>query len=150
MQPIEIQTRDALAITRMPVATFRMMMDNGNYKIAPPADATRRIWEIDDLVALWYCRTLLLGGMGQPMAGQWAALLAEAIQREPKAKTYYAYVWENPDGVRGHGTISSSPPAEAPDARILQDIPIAKLRRDIRAAVNAFYERRDAQRARKH
>jgi hypothetical protein len=141
MQHAGIETADALRIAAISHHAYRVAIDKGSYKCAPPAVRGRRVWDIDELVVLAWFSALVKGGMKRNMAGGMAGELSKAIARDPAANEFNVFMWEDQGAQQGKLAIGREPPDEAPDAQIVLAIPLAELRLKVRAAAENFQRR---------
>jgi hypothetical protein len=139
MQHAQIETADALRIAGISNNAYRVAIDKGCYRCAPPAVRGRRIWDVDELVVLAWFAALVKGGMKRNMAGGMAGELSKAIARDPAADEFNVFMWE--DSEQGRMAVGREPPAEAPDAQNILVIPLAELRIKVRAAIENFQQR---------
>jgi hypothetical protein len=149
----EIDTAAALAITRANHRIWRQAMDKQHYVCAPPATGIKRAWALADLITLRWFDSLCLTGMPGRLAGSLAGELAKAL-RDPvlsQAEVLYAFAWADEDGERGHLAIGTEPPAHAPRASVIADLPVRRWRGEMEAAIEDYRSRqarRDAKRRR--
>jgi hypothetical protein len=97
-------------------------------------------------VVLAWCDAVIASGMKRTLAASAAAELAKAIERHPRTKSFNVYAWER-DLQRGGLSIGTQPPAEAPNAKVIFEVPVEDWRRNVDAAIASFYARKGAIRA---
>lgn len=129
---IKLTTKSACRVARMDRDRLNEHVAAGRFPCAPETTAGRaRLFDPDDMIALWLFRELMDDGLDASTAGHIACKVAEAARQAPDASTI-SYVEDYFRGARGssrgHAYPSEQvPPPEQWDSVLFSGTDIRKL-----------------------